>query len=74
MTYDFEIVLQVGISHQNADGLSRQNWDLPEIPRQTLAGLLLAREWSPRPPTTLAGSCLQGTVAQLLVDMLMINS
>ena len=54
-TYDFEIVHRPGISHQNADGLSRQDWDLPEIPRQTLADLPLARVggrcWSPRSPT-----------------------
>ena len=43
-TYDFEIVHRPGISHQNADGLSRQDWDLPDMPGQTLADLPLARE------------------------------
>ena len=43
-TYDFDIVHRAGVAHQNADGLSRQEWEMTGTLEQALEPPPLARE------------------------------
>ena len=43
-SYDFEVIHRSGVTHQNADGLSRQEWEDDSTDGTTSQTLPLARE------------------------------